>query len=255
MNNLKNNISIFIPARSASKRIPNKNIQPLNSIPLLAYSVLSGMALEPTKTYVSSDSNEYLKIAEKYGAIPLFREKNLCQDDTPMEDVIKDFVTQIECDLVVQLLPTTPFRSIPMLKKSIQTLIEAGENADSLRSVEVMAESAYKCYEIRYGYLTPIISIGYKPLSTQDLHNITYQTFSDMALSNQSNQIFSTTYRANGYVDIFKRDRILSGDPWGRATIPFITPPAIEIDTPEQLRYANYVVSSRGYDVFKFDRR
>ena len=157
-----------------------------------------------------------------------------------------------------------------MLKKSIQALLEAGDNADSLRSVETMTESAYKCYEVKWGYLKPILAeggkvglnIGNHLINGQSLHKISYQTFSTaldsqdpqgMAFSNLPNQCYPTTYRANGYVDIFKRSYVLSGDPWGRC-IAFVTPPAIEIDTPEQLRYANYVAVSRSYNVVRFER-
>ena len=39
----KNKIWVFIPARSGSKSIKDKNIQKINSIPLLVYSIKTAL--------------------------------------------------------------------------------------------------------------------------------------------------------------------------------------------------------------------
>ncbi len=188
-----------------------------------------------------------------------------------MEDVIADFTRQVDAEYIIQLLPTTPLRDVQVLKNSIQALLEAGDAADSLRSVEPMPESPYKSYEIQFGFLNPVFASGYCQ-GLQDRHNVdkqgiqdyqgleghpelTYSTLSDaMTVSNLPNQSFPPSYRCNGYVDIFKADRVKAGQPWGRC-IAYVTRPTIEIDTPEQLRYVDYVVRSRGYrELIQFTR-
>ena len=63
-----NQIWAFIPARSGSKSIKNKNIIKLNGIHLIGYSIkFSKKIKKVSKTIFSSDSKKYLKIAKKYG--------------------------------------------------------------------------------------------------------------------------------------------------------------------------------------------
>ncbi len=178
-----------------------------------------------------------------------------------MELVIKGFATKLDADLIGQLLPTSPLRAVQVLKNSIQALLKSG--ADSLRSVELMTESAYKCYTLRQSgtlqFLSPVFtsldSQGLQPVNFVDkskcsdtkgllagnsCHNVYYQTLSDMDFSNLPNQLLPPTYRCNGYVDIFRRSNVLVGKPWGQV-LGFITDSVIEIDTIEQLRYAEWV--------------
>ena len=63
--------SAIIPARSGSKSIKDKNLALLGGHPLIAYSIaLAKMMVGVDRVIVSTDSLEYAKIAEKYGAAP-----------------------------------------------------------------------------------------------------------------------------------------------------------------------------------------
>ena len=65
---LKNEFWAFIPARSGSKSIKNKNLKKLNNRPLLAYSIISANKSSHIKKIIfSSDSELYAKVASKYG--------------------------------------------------------------------------------------------------------------------------------------------------------------------------------------------
>ena len=65
----------LIPARSGSKRFPNKNIKLLNGHPLIAFSIVSAIRSEIfDKIVVCTDSREYANIAQTYGAeVPYLR--------------------------------------------------------------------------------------------------------------------------------------------------------------------------------------
>ena len=65
----------LIPARSGSKRFPNKNIKLLNGHPLIAFSIVSAIRSEIfDKIVVCTDSCEYANIAQTYGAeVPYLR--------------------------------------------------------------------------------------------------------------------------------------------------------------------------------------
>ena len=87
----------FIPARSGSKRIPDKNIKDLCGHPLLAYTIVP--ALESNcfeKVIVCTDSKEYGDIAETYGAeVPFLRDKKISEDLSPDIDWVEIFVKKL----------------------------------------------------------------------------------------------------------------------------------------------------------------
>ena len=75
----------LIPARSGSKRVPNKNIKLINGHPLLAYSIKSALDSNVFDEVIcATDSEEYAKIANYYGAsVPFLRSKNISGDSSP----------------------------------------------------------------------------------------------------------------------------------------------------------------------------
>ena len=67
---LNNQVWAFIPARSGSKSIKNKNIVILKKKPLLAHSLLTAKKCKNIdKIIFSSDSIKYFNIAKKYANI------------------------------------------------------------------------------------------------------------------------------------------------------------------------------------------
>ena len=65
--NLK--LLFIIPARFGSKGIPRKNLKILNGKPLIFYSINNASEISCEKeVVVSSDSDEILNIATKFGA-------------------------------------------------------------------------------------------------------------------------------------------------------------------------------------------
>ena len=75
------NLSALILAKSDSKRLPNKNLRPLCGKPMFLWNVEKCVGIFE-KTYVSSDSDEILRLAKQAKAIPLERPKELC-GETP----------------------------------------------------------------------------------------------------------------------------------------------------------------------------
>ena len=123
----------IIPARAGSKGIPNKNIKLINEVPMFAWSIIHAKYISKTGDLicVSSDREEYLKIAEEWGARTRLRPKELATDDAPTEPVMEDVINQFELnenDNVILLEPTTPLRS----KESLETfmsMIDSGEKS------------------------------------------------------------------------------------------------------------------------------
>ena len=90
------NIAI-IPARSGSKRIPNKNIKDFCGYPIIYYSIKNALkSASIDKVYVSTESSEIADVAIEYGAeVPFLRAKKLADDYTTTIDVVKDFISSI----------------------------------------------------------------------------------------------------------------------------------------------------------------
>ena len=81
MNN--NEVLGIIPARGGSKGLPRKNIKLLNDLPLISYSIASGLESDYiTRLVVSTDDKEIAKIMQIMVAeVPFLRPKELAQDD------------------------------------------------------------------------------------------------------------------------------------------------------------------------------
>ncbi|MEY3398204.1 MAG: N-acylneuraminate cytidylyltransferase [Bacteroidota bacterium] len=93
-NRTNKRIVAIIPARGGSKRLPGKNIFPLNGKPLLAYTIEACRKSEYVQDiYVSSDNDEILAVAEKWGAKPLRRPQELADDTTPKVIAIRHAVS------------------------------------------------------------------------------------------------------------------------------------------------------------------
>ncbi len=84
------NIAI-IPARGGSTRVPRKNIRLFHGKPIIAYSIETAKASWLfDQVYVSSDDDEILTIAVKYGASVLLRSEGLGHDSVGTQEVVRD---------------------------------------------------------------------------------------------------------------------------------------------------------------------
>lgn len=132
----------LITARSGSKSVPNKNIRILNGIPLLAYRIQSALKSNfPNAVWISTDSIEYARIANDYGAhVPFLRPARLAQDSSTSVDVILHAMQFAEANLLnfdyIGLLePTSPFVTEKDLNEAIKKLSET-EDADAIVAVK-----------------------------------------------------------------------------------------------------------------------
>ena len=85
--NLK--LLFIIPARFGSKGIPRKNLKILNGKPLIFYAINNAIKMPYKKeVVVTSDSEEILSMATKFGAKALERPVELAGDQTTLDPVI-----------------------------------------------------------------------------------------------------------------------------------------------------------------------
>jgi len=112
-------------ARGGSKGVPNKNLTPINGIPLIAHSIVQARESKLFEAVVcSSDSQEILDVAAKYGATLLVkRPSDLALDHSPKIPAIHHCTLETEkylgseVDFVLDLDATAPIRDVNHIKE------------------------------------------------------------------------------------------------------------------------------------------
>jgi pseudaminic acid cytidylyltransferase len=115
-----------IPARGGSKRIPNKNISLVNSMPLIAITIENMLASKVfSEILVSTDSLDIAKAAEEAGArLPFMRPASLSDDHTTTLEVMRDFLNCSnfidDGETVVCIYPTAALLNPDQIQSALQ---------------------------------------------------------------------------------------------------------------------------------------
>ena len=118
-------ILAVIPARGGSKRLENKNIQPVGGIPLVVRTARIAQAAGIEHIVVSTESDAVRKAlkTESYVHV-LARPTELATDDASVEDVLAHVVSWInEGDVLCLMQPTSPCLKPETLRKALDTVI------------------------------------------------------------------------------------------------------------------------------------
>lgn len=123
------NIIAVIPARGGSKGIPSKNIIDFCGKPLMVWTIEQCLASEYiTEVWVSSDSQEILEVALKYGAKTIIRPDNISGDFSSSESAWLHAIGVIEknsdVDLVIAPQVTSPLREVKDIDNAIRVFQE-----------------------------------------------------------------------------------------------------------------------------------
>jgi len=128
------NILVVIPARGGSKRIPRKNLRLLGHKPLLYYSINNALKSKfKIDVFVSSEDDEILNTAVKFGAKTHKRNENIANDKTTLDPVIYDCylhaknIEEKEYHIIATMQPTSPLLLTKSLDKAIQKIINDNE--------------------------------------------------------------------------------------------------------------------------------
>src|ERR1051325_2911731 len=151
----------FIPARSGSKGLPDKNILEIDGHPLLAYAVAFGRALKIDRVILSTDSERYAEIGRRYGAdCPYLRGEKASGDTAMEEDILADMAENLPRhgiempDIWVRLKPTNPFRSVASVRKAIDIL----QFSPEIDSVRIVSETESRIWTINdKGWFEPLL--------------------------------------------------------------------------------------------------
>ncbi len=125
----------IIPARGGSKRLKNKNILPLNGIPLIAHSIKCAQKSKYIdEIVVSSDNKNILTTAKEFKSSIVKRPNRLAQDTSTTFDAIKHTIKKYSkkdkfFDYIILLQPTSPLRTAEDINNSIELLFKNKANA------------------------------------------------------------------------------------------------------------------------------
>ena len=182
----------LIPARSGSKRVPDKNIKPLVGHPLIAYTIAAAVQSRVfDRVVVSTDSEGYADIARYYGAeVPFLRPDAFAGDVSPdIEWVaytlarLRDEGVAFDCFSILR--PTSPFRMPDTIRRAWNVFL-AEEGVDSLRAVEKCKEHPGKMWVVRGRRMTPLLPLG---PAQQPWHSSQYPSLPEVYVQNASLEI------------------------------------------------------------------
>lgn len=219
----------IIPARAGSKGVRDKNIVDLCGKPLMAYSIEaatnSGLF---DRVVVSTDSELYAQIAEKYSADVIMRGENLSNDTASSFSVIKDVLEKCDngFDYFALLQPTSPLRDAHHVKESIELFERSVENFDFLVSVKEAEHAKVLCNPIEDDLSLKHFDIDYS--------NYRRQAFKD--------------YSPNGAIFIGKLTEYLQQKHFfGRRAIAYMMSldDSVDIDNYIDLKLAEIIVKER----------
>jgi len=113
----------IIPARGGSKGVPRKNCIDVCGRPLIAYTIEAALRCGRfDRVIVSTDDEEISAISQRYGAeVPVLRPKELAGDKSPLASALNHMHAFLASqgfvpDIVAHMYPTHPFRSLAVLR-------------------------------------------------------------------------------------------------------------------------------------------
>ncbi|MCR9059943.1 MAG: acylneuraminate cytidylyltransferase [Rhodobacteraceae bacterium] len=122
-----------IPARGGSVGLPGKNIRPLNGIPLVGRTVRAARGSRfVSEVFVSSDSDDILNVAVKYGARAVMRPLELSGPTASSESALIHLLRNEPSlqseppDILVFLQCTAPFTQAHHVDQVVEALLNKG---------------------------------------------------------------------------------------------------------------------------------
>ena len=153
----------FIPARSGSQRIQDKNITMLRGNPLLSYTVNAAIESKILDAvFCITDSKEYMDIACCYGASPFeLRPSEISSSHSPDIEwllwALELLPEKSPNDTVVILRPTSPLRSSNLIRAVVEKFLRLKNRVDSVRTVSPVTEHPGKMWRMTGDVMVPLL--------------------------------------------------------------------------------------------------
>ncbi len=222
----------LVPARAGSLRVPRKNVLALAGHPLIAYTIAAARESGVFEAVVvSTDAPQIAEIASHYGAdVCELRPAELATATSPDIEWVLHAMDGREEDLFAILRPTSPFRTGATIVRAVDRLLTLGEDADSIRAVELVRQHPAKMWELEGDLMRPLLP---QPADGTPLHSRQYQALPPVYVQNSSLEI--------AWTRVLRDDGTISG----RRLAPFFTVghEGFTIDYPEDVERAEALVA------------
>lgn len=218
----------MIPARSGSKRIPQKNIANLAGYPLIYWTIKAAKDSPFIgRVIVSTDSTEIAAMAKQFGAeAPFLRPTEISTDDSlglsvamHLVDWLKNNLQEIP-EYLVYLQPTSPLRTSADIDATVRMAKQHG--ADAVISLAPISRKRELLYELdpTLGTISPTNEITRGALDR--------------------------THALNGAVYLVRTDVLMEKRTWyTNKTYGYIMPPdrSVDIDNLQDLLLAESILN------------
>ncbi len=223
----------IIPARSGSKRIPDKNIRDFFGKPVIAYSIAAAQQSGLFDAiHVSTDDDAIAAIAAKFGVRPDFaRPAALAGDDAPLRDVLR-FVRDRYGEM------GRSFGCICRLS-ACSPLIEAGDLADAM-----------KLFEAHDGKRS-VTAVGRMPAPVERAFAMSktgvLEPLNAERMFARSQDLDAAYYDSGSFALLVPAHLDREGADFYRERLGYVLPPekAVDIDEPEDWRLAERLYAGR----------
>ena len=119
----------FLPAKGTSSRVDNKNIKLLDGKPLFLHSLEKLTECEfIDEVYLDTESDDIIELASEVDCKVLKRDPSLANNKTDGHQLFMNEVHQVEADIYIQILCTSPFIEKETLRQGVHQLIESAEH-------------------------------------------------------------------------------------------------------------------------------
>ncbi len=227
-------IIAVICARGGSRGVPKKNIRPLLGRPLIAHTIdLAKKCPSIDRVIVSTEDPEIAGIAGEYGAeVPFIRPEALAQDSSPKLPVLQHAVNYLQSqenyhpDIIVDLDPTSPLRTVEDVETCIHMVQEAG--TDNVFSVTQSRRNPYfNMVEVVDGRVKLVKSLNRPVAGRQDAPPV---------------------YDMNASIYAWKRAALMDNATiFLTGTLIYEMPEwALDIDSKLDFEFAEFILSKRG---------
>ena len=234
---------IIIPARGGSKRLPGKNTMELAGKPLIKWTIDLAQKLPYENTIiVSTDLEEIAEVARICRVeVPWLRPPEISQDSSTTTDVALHALNWFEksnskVDGVLLLQPTTPFRNLEKIVEGIEKFIASG--MQPVIAVSPVSQHPRWMFKLEDGNLTSFVANENNYARSQELEPL---------------------FIVNGsFYIISPRDLKEQKTFFARTMQPLLMESAaecIDIDTKEDLDFAEFYASEIGRDSLKSETR
>ncbi len=224
---------VVIPARGGSKRLPRKNVLPLDGLPLIRHATDVAIEAGPFgRVLVSTDDPE---IADTVGGVQGVsvddRDPGLAGDKVKVIDVMAELCQRPEVnssfDVLGMLLPTCPLRSADDLRGGFELLDDTCDAVVSFTEYE----------------FSPLCAVR---LNDEDIMSPVYEP-SPLITGNTRSQDQAPTYRPNGAFFFTWIESLLRLNSFYTGRVKgFLMPRSrsVDIDNAEDFAHAEWMIAN-----------